>query len=169
MTSVENKKVLFVIGMEHDLEHLLQQVINIHPDNMLILQIDGPVISQHFSDVMRDIIIAVYEENVKEIFVVGKKDDSVNKVERQELLKKMYKNEELIEKLRTIDYLFENCMPEFPGITFSEWLSDGKTSTEDIQKSIEMIRQHPLMPSDVSVHGLFIDKMGGKLSEINVS
>lgn len=169
MNSVENKKALFVIGMEDNMEHLLQQAVNIHPNNMLILQIDGPVISQHFSDVMRAIMIAVYEEKVKEIFVFGKKDDSVNKAERQELLKKIYGNEELKEKLRTINYLFEHCTPEFPGIKLSEWLEGSKTSTEGIQKSVKMIRQHPLMPSDVQVHGLLIDKMGGKVSEINIS
>ncbi|WP_163859559.1 carbonic anhydrase [Paenibacillus elgii] len=166
MNSVESKKALFVIGMEDNMEHILQQAVNIHPDNMLILQIDEPVISQHFSDVMRDIVIAVYEENVKEIFVVGEKDDSVSKAERQELLKKLYENKELKEKLRTINYLFEHCTPEFPGIKFSEWLESSKTSTEGIQKSVNMIRQHPLMPSHVQVHGLLIDRLSGKVSEI---
>jgi hypothetical protein len=34
----ENKKVLFVIGMEHKLERLVQQATNIDPKNMLILK-----------------------------------------------------------------------------------------------------------------------------------
>ena len=40
----EKKKVLFVIGMEHKMEHLIKQTININPENIIVLQSYGPVI-----------------------------------------------------------------------------------------------------------------------------
>ena len=73
----EKKKVLFVIGMDHKLEHLIKQNTNINPENIMVLQRYEPVISP-FGDLMRDIIIAVYQENVEEIFVVATKDNQTN-------------------------------------------------------------------------------------------
>ena len=49
----EKKKVLFVIGMEHKMEHLIKQTSNINLGNFLILQSYGPVILP-FGDLMRD-------------------------------------------------------------------------------------------------------------------
>lgn len=37
-----------------------------------------------------------------------------------------------------------------------------KNVSENIEKSIDMIRHHPLVPSNVKVHGFIIDKTGGK-------
>lgn len=167
MKRAGNENVLFVTGMEANMEQILQQEINIHPDHMLILQIDEPVISQHFGDVMRDIVLGVYERNVREIYIVGCKDDSISSVDRQEIVKKMYRNEEVKEKVKTIDYLFQHCMPEFPGVELGKWLEPSKTSTEGIQKSVHMIRQHPLMPAHVTVRGMLFDKLNGKLDEID--
>ncbi|UOF92387.1 carbonic anhydrase [Fodinisporobacter ferrooxydans] len=168
MDSDENKKVLFVIGMDHDPEQFLRQVTHIHSENILLLQIYGPEISQSFSDLMRDIIIAVYQENAEEIFVVGTADDRKKPVDAQDLLNKIFENEGLQENIQTVEYLFKNCTPEFPGVTLSEWLEGSKTSTEGIRKSVEIIRHHPLMPSYVRVQGLLMNKENGQLSEIGV-
>ena len=148
----EKKKVLFVIGMDHKMEHLIKQTTNINPENIMILQSYEPVISP-FGDLMRDIIIAVYQENVEEIFVVATKDNQTN---TGDILNKIYKNKELQEKIQTLDYLFKNCKPEFPEGSISEWLEGSKTSTDGIQNNVNVIRHHPLMPSHVKVTELFI-------------
>lgn len=164
-----DKKVLFVTGLENELEPLLQQATEIHPENMLILKSFGPEISQPYGDLMRDIIIAVYEEKVEEIFIVGTRDSMENTVDIEGLCNKMYEREGLKEKIQTIDYLFQNCMPEFPNGNVNDWLEGSKTVTEAIQKSVNMIRQHPLIPSHVKVHGVFISRKNGELTEIGVS
>ena len=97
---------------------------------------------------MRDIIVAVYQENVEEIFVVATKDDQKN---TGDILNKIYENKELQEKIQTLDYLFKNCKPEFPEGSISEWLEGGKTLTDDVQNSVNVIRHHPLMPTHVKV------------------
>ncbi|MFC3885574.1 carbonic anhydrase [Bacillus songklensis] len=161
----EKKKVLFVIGMEHKLERLIKQATNVNPENIIILQSYEPVISQPFDDLMRDIIVAVYQENVEEIFVVATKDDQKN---TGNILNKIYENKGLQEKIQTLDYLFKNCMPEFPEGNISEWLEGSETLTDGVQNSVNVIRHHPLMPSYVKVTELFIDKENEKLSEIDV-
>lgn len=155
----EKKKVLFVIGMEHKLEHLIKQVPHINPEDIKVLQCYGPVISQPFGDLMRDIIVSVYQENVEEIFVAGTKDDQKN---TRDVLNKIYENKGLQKKIQTLNYLSKNCMPEFPEGNISEWL-EGHALTDGVQNSVNIIRDHPLMPPHVKVHELLIDKENEKL------
>ena len=121
--NTKKKKVLLLTDMEHGIEPIIQQVTNIQRENMLTIHSCDSVIVHPFGDIMRSIIIAIYQENVEEIFVVG----------------------------------------------IEEWLSGKENVSENIEKSIDMIRHHPLVPSDVKVHGFMIDKTGGKETVVKVS
>ena len=164
----ENKKALFVIGMDQELQPLLQQLTNINPENMLTLQVFGPEIAEPYGDFMRDIILTVYQENVEGIFVVGTTDNERIAVDIHDLQRKIYEHEEMKEKIKTIDFLFTHCIPEFRGVTFYEWLRGSKTVIESIQKSVKLLRHHPLIPSSIRVCGLLMDKKNGELSELQV-
>lgn len=161
----EGKKVLFVVGMDHQLNQLIKQVPNINPQNMIILESYSPFILQPFGDFMRDIILAVYQENVEEIFVVTTKADHQYS---RDILNKMYENKELQKKMKILDYLFENCGSEFPEDNIRGWLAGGNHVTDHVQRNADVIRQHPLLPSFVKVTELCIDRKNEKLSKINV-
>lgn len=163
MSREEKKKVLFVIGMEQKLEQYIKEETNVNLENMIILQTYQPVVSHAFDDLMRDIIIAVYNENVEEIVVVSTNDYQKN---TGDVLNKIYKSKELQDKIQTLDYLFKNCMPEFPEGTVSVWLQGGKTLTDSVQKTVNIIRNHPLLPSHVKVKDLHINQGNEKLSEV---
>ncbi len=60
-------------------------------------------------------------------------------------------------------------MPEFSSGSLEEWLSGKENVSENIEKSIDMIRHHPLVPSNVKVHGFKIDRTGGKETVVEVS
>jgi carbonic anhydrase len=160
----KNKKALFLIDIEPGLEPFLQQVTNIQLENMLTIQSYGPVISHPYGDVMRSIIIAVYQENVEEIYVVGTKDKGTVSVDIQSLL--YSDSKEMKDKIQTLDYLFQNCMPEFSGGKVKEWLEGKKNITESIEKSVDTIRNHPLVPSHVKVRGLIVNNKDGKFSNV---
>lgn len=158
----EKKKVLFVIGMEYKMESLINQKTNFKPENSLILQSYEPVISP-FGDLMRDIIFAVFEENVEEIFVVAMKYEQKYPLN---ILNKICEDKGLQEKIQTLDYLFKHSKPEFSEGNISEWLESNKTLSDHVQNNVNVIRHHPLMPSDVKVMELFIEKESEKQSEI---
>ncbi|HDR3656840.1 TPA: carbonic anhydrase [Bacillus cereus] len=151
----KNKKVLLLTDIEHGIEPTIQQVTNIQQENMLTIRSYDSVIVHPYGDIMRSIIIAIYQENVKEIFVVGiedKKTSSVNLQTQRDFIK---------DKIE-LDYLFKNCMPEFASGSLNQWLSGQKNVSENIEKSIDMIRHHPLVPSNVKVRGFRIDRTGEK-------
>lgn len=159
--NAKNKKVLLLTDIEHGIEPIIQQVTNIQRENMLTIHSCDSVIVHPFGDIMRSIIIAIYQENVEEIFIVGIEDKETDAVNLQ-IQRDSIKNN------RELDYLFENCMPEFSSGSLDEWLSGKENVSENIEKSIDMIRHHPLVPSDVKVYGFKIDKTGGKEKIIKI-
>ncbi|WP_042454077.1 hypothetical protein [Neobacillus dielmonensis] len=152
MNRDENKKVLFVIGMEQSSENLLKDKSNLDHDHMIVLQSYGAVL-EPFSELMRDIILAVYEENVEEIFVAV---PNVEVKSIRETIKKIVDNKELKEKIQTLDYLFQNCMPEYPNGSVRGWLEGNQASNNGTKSAAEVIRNHPLIPSNVKVTELSV-------------
>lgn len=154
MNMNEKKKVLFVMGMEHSPESIIEKMSSLEPNNILVLQSYGPSIAP-FSDLMRDIILAVYRENVEEIFVAL---PTANRKNARETLKKIYNNKELQDKIQTLDYLFKNSMPEHSKGSIREWLEGGNEAPSNrIQNNADVIRNHPLMPANVKVTELLIE------------
>ncbi len=153
----KNKKALFLTDIENGLKPILQEVTNIRAENMLTLQSYGTLISHPYGDIMRSVIIAIYQENVEEIFVVGTKDKRTATV-----------NVPMKDKIQTLEYLFQNCMPEFSGGTVDEWLNGNENIIDSIEKSVDIIRHHPLVPSYVKVCGLIVNNKDGKSSIVEV-
>ncbi|ADM36244.1 putative carbonic anhydrase [Bacillus spizizenii str. W23] len=154
----KNKKVLFLTDIENGLEPILQEVTHTPAENMLTIQSYGADISHPYGEIMRSVIIAIYQEDVEEVFVVGTKD---KRTSTGHILTQL---ETMKDKLQTLDYLFQNCRPEFSGGTFDEWLNGNENSSDAIEKSVDIIRHHPLVPSYVKVRGLLVHHKGGKSS-----
>lgn len=155
----KNQKVLFITDIEYEIERILQEVTNIQAENILTIQSYNSVISHPFGEIMRSVIIAIYEENVKEIFVIGTKDNrtdtKVNLLTQHDTLK---------DKIQKLEYLFQNCKPEFSNGSVDDWL----IGSDNIEKSVEIIRHHPLVPSYVNVRGLIINNYDEKISIVDV-
>ena len=67
--------------IKHEIEPIIQQVTNIQQENMLTIHSYDSV--HPYGDIMRSIIIAIYQENVEEIFVVGIEDKETEVVNLQ--------------------------------------------------------------------------------------
>jgi carbonic anhydrase len=49
------------------------------------------------------------------------------------------------------------------GIDLPAWLRGFNAVEEGVKGSVEIVRNHPLLPPDVPVHGLIMDPSTGKL------
>lgn len=157
-----DRKALFLIDIDNRVESVLQEVINIRSENMITIQCYGPVISNPFGDIMRSVIIAICQEHIEEIFVVGteNKRSVPNNVLTQ--LGSMK------DKLQTLDYLFQNTKPEFSGTTINEWLNLKEDGSKNVEKCVNIIQHHPLVPSHVKVRGLMVKNKNGKSSIVEL-
>ncbi|MBY4605151.1 carbonic anhydrase [Bacillus sp. SPARC3] len=162
MSVNKNKKVLFLTDMENGLEPILQEVTNTPAENMLTIQSYDAGISHPYGEIMRSVIFAIYQEDVEEVYVVGTKD------KRASTGHILNQHETMKDKIQTLDYLFQHCKPEFSGGTFDEWLNANENSSDAIEKSVDIIRHHPLVPSYVEVRGLIVNHKDGKSSIVEV-
>ena len=74
MCLAENKKVLLLVEREQEIDYEdMKQRYHILQEEMIILESDELDRIQPFGDLMRDILIYVYEKNIEEIFIVNTK------------------------------------------------------------------------------------------------
>jgi len=54
-------------------------------------------------------------------------------------------------------------MLKFCGLDVESWLNGFDSVEEAIKSSVELIRKHPLIPSDIKINGFIIDSITGEL------
>jgi len=52
------------------------------------------------------------------------------------------------------------------GVDLQKWLTGFEHVEDGVRSSVDMIKQHPLLPKDVMVHGMMIDSRTGALKSI---
>lgn len=152
-----NKKILILSCMDTRLTNLLPKAMNIRNGDAKIVKNAGASIMHSFGSIMRSIIIAIYEFNVDEIFVVGHYGCGMCNLNTEELLEKIKDRGVCKEKIDTIN----NC-----GIDLNKWLHGFDSVEQSIKEGVDTIKNHPLMPTNISVHGLAMDPESGKLDLI---
>ena len=128
--------------------------MNMKNGDIKIVKSAGALVSHPFGSIMRSILVAVYELNADEVYVIGHHDCGMSKIDSQTLLNKAVERgipEKRIEVL------------EYSGIDFKQWLKSVSSVEESGKDSVSVGKNHPLLPSDVPVHGLVIDPGTGKL------
>ena len=55
------------------------------------------------------------------------------------------------------------CSSRCADIDLGRWLTGFDSVREGVERSVSIIRNHPLLPADTPVHGLIMDPVTGKL------
>jgi len=153
-TKFPDKKMVILTCMDTRLFELLPKSMNLKNGDVKIVKSAGAVINHPFGGIMRSLIVAIYELNADEVYIIGHYDCGMSAIEPQKILEKM-KTRGITEE--TID------MMRYSGVNLDEWLRGFDDVTESIRHSVNMVRNHPLMDGAVPVHGLVIDPTTGKL------
>ncbi|MBY0098004.1 hypothetical protein [Mesobacillus maritimus] len=156
MMTTDNKKkrLFFMIGLESDWEQMIKKSTNINPEEIVFLHTEGPVVLHPFDDLMRDLIVTVYQQNIEEIVVVSTKDALTD---TEDTLSKILDRKEFQDKTTTLDYLLTYCQPEFTNQNIKDWLIGSTSLNDSTQTIFNTIRHHPLLAPDVVVSELSID------------
>lgn len=153
-----NKKIAIVSCMDTRLTELLPAALGIKNGDAKIIKNAGGVISNPFGSVMKSLLIGIYDLDVQEILVIGHTDCGARCTNSQEMIKKMKERGITQENIDFIKYY---------GVDFDSWLDGFMDLNKTINKSVELIRNHPLVPKDVIVYGLVIDSITGELKSSN--
>jgi carbonic anhydrase len=150
------KKFVIITCMDTRLIELLPASMDIKNGDVKIIKIAGAVVAHPFGSVMRSIIVAIYELNATEVFVVGHTDCGMGSV-NPSIIKEKFKAEGIKdETIKTLEYY---------GINLEKWLKGFDDVTDSVRNSVNLIRCHPLLPK-IAVHGLVISSETGKLDVV---
>ena len=94
---------------------------------------------------------------VVEVMIIGHTDCGAKHMNSSEMIEKMKERGIPQERIDMIRY----C-----GINFESWLRGFETSEASVHETVEQIRNHPLIPSDITVRGFVIDSVTGELTPV---
>ena len=60
--------------------------------------------------------------------------------------------------MNTLNTLF------YSGINVKDWMHGFDCVEESVERSVSVVRNHPLVPKDVAVHGLIMDPLTGEIN-----
>lgn len=156
-TKYPDKRIVVLSCMDTRLVELLPKAMNLRNGDVKIVKSAGALISHPFGAIMRSLLVAVYELQADEVYVVGHYDCGMSAIDPESMLRKMVD--------RGISEETINMM-EYSGIDLKEFLRGFGDVATSVTKSVEAIRNHPLMLKDIPVHGLVIDPNTGRLDLI---
>src|SRR5262245_59536474 len=149
-----DKKMVILTCMDTRLLELLPRAMNLRNGDVKIVKTAGAIVSHPFGSVMRSIMVAVYELGATQILVVGHHDCGMTGLNCARILQKARDRGVSEYVLHTL----ENA-----GIDLGRWLVGFDEVKDGVVQSVKVVKNHPLLPPDVLVHGLLIDPVTGKL------
>lgn len=153
-TKFPDKHIVILTCMDTRLVELLPKAMNIKNGDVKIVKSAGAVINHPFGGIMRSLLIAVYELQANEVYIVGHYDCGMSSIEPDKMMNKMIERGIAQE---TIDML------KHSGVELDEWLRGFTDVQETVKHSVEMVRNHPLMVKEIPIHGLVINPATGQL------
>jgi len=149
-----DKKLVVLTCMDTRLVELLPRAMNLRNGDAKVIKNAGAIVSHPFGSVMRSILVAVYQLMAAEIAVVGHYGCGMTGLSSAEVLQKAIARGISRDTLQTLDRA---------GINLQQFLTGFDSPENGVRESVAMIRQHPLLPRDVPVHGLMICPDTGRL------
>ncbi|MEW9698877.1 beta-class carbonic anhydrase [Paenibacillus sp. SI8] len=153
-TKFPDKRMVVLTCMDTRLVELLPKAMNLHNGDAKIIKNAGAIVSHPFGSIMRSIIVAVYELDADEVFVIGHYDCGMTGLNSEQVISKVKNRGISDDVIKTLGH---------SGIDLSRWLIGFNHAKEGVEKSVNIIRNHPLLPKNLPVHGLIIDPETGRL------
>lgn len=136
-------KAAVVTCMDTRLVNFLEPAMGLTRGDVKLIKNAGNTITEGNDDVLCSLVVAVYELGVEEIIVVGHTRCGMAHA----------KPEELVENMRHRG-IKEEVLGKFD---FAKWLGLFKSEAENVRQVVGKLKESPLLPADIPIHGLLID------------
>lgn len=150
--SLPEKKICILTCMDTRLMYLLPKAMGFQNGDIKIIKVAGATIINQLDNVIRSLIIGIFQLNIEEIIILGHLDCGVSKIDIDELKEKMIN--------RNID------KDEINKIDLNKFIAPFDDLEESINNTYEAIKSHPLIPKDINLHKLIIDPKTGELIKV---
>lgn len=152
-----DKKIAILSCMDTRLVELLPAALGIRNGDVKMIKNAGGMITGPFDSAVRSLLVGIVELGVEEVMVIGHTDCGVSHINADMMIR------HLIQRGVSQDHI---DMMRYCGIDFSAWLRGFDSVEDSVAETVELLRNHPLMPSDVTINGYLIDTTTGKLTPL---
>lgn len=152
-----DKKIAIVTCMDTRLVELLPAALGLRNGDVKMIKNAGGNITNPFDSTVRSLLVAVYELGVNEIMIIGHTGCGVQGMNADEMLSLMRKRGISEEHIT----LMEHC-----GINLREWLHGFEETDVAVAETVDLVKNHPLMPSDIIVRGYILNSYTGELTAL---
>lgn len=153
-----DKKLAVLSCMDTRLTELLPAALGLRNGDAKIIKNAGGLVITAFDSAIRSLIVAIYELGVNSIMVVAHSHCGACHMSYDHFHDAMRARGITDQTLDTI----RRC-----GIDLNAWLEGFKDTEESVRRTVDTVRNHPLVPKDVVVRGFIIDSETGELQEID--
>lgn len=140
--------------MDTRLVDFLEPAMGISRGEAKVIKAAGNMITGPFDEVIRSLMVAVYELGVNEIMVVGHKDCGMQHSTSDSLKERMLARGIKPEAIKKVEG------------EFAKWVDVFQHPRENVENTVEAIKSNPLLPDDIIVHGLLFCPDTGKLEVV---
>jgi len=151
------RKAAILTCMDTRLTELLPAALGLKNGDVKMIKNAGGQITHSYGSVMFSIIVAIYELGVNSILVVGHDDCGIQKLEGKEIIEKMVA---MGIKRETIVRVSEEEKD------VEKWLTGFHDVCISVEKTMEIIRNHPLVHDKVDIQGYIMNPETGAIRSL---
>lgn len=156
-TKYPERKLAILSCMDARMMALLPAALGVKNGDVKLIKNAGAVVTHPWGSVMRSLLVAVFDLYVEEIMVVAHYDCGMRGLNAKAFLDKAEQFGIPEDRITTLRHA---------GVDLDNWLTGFDNVEDSVRHTVAMIRNHPLMPQKVAVHGLIIDPNTGKLNVV---
>ena len=153
-----DKKIAILTCMDTRLVELIPAALGIKNGDVKMIKNAGGMVTNPFGSVVRSLLIGIVELGVEEVMVIGHTDCGVAGINAKMMI------EHLLKRGVSQDHI---DMMRYCGVDFEKWLSGFDTVESSVEETVDILKNHPLMPKDVVIRGFVIDTETGKLNPLD--
>ncbi len=137
--------------MDTRLVDFLEAAMGVRRGDAKVIKNAGNTLIDPNGGVIRSLVAAIFMLGVEEVFVIGHKDCGMSSVDPVQLKARM------IER-GIAPQAIDSLVPDL-----AQWMGAFSCPAANVERVVSMIRQSPLIPRDVPVHGLIFCPNDGSL------
>ena len=145
------RKIALLACVDTRLVEFLEPALGVRRGDAVVVKSAGNVLLDPLGEGIRSLVVAIHMLGCEEVFVVGHHDCGLARVDEAQVRRRMLERGVPPEAIDALQ----------PGL--GEWLGAFEDPRANVQRAVATIRQSPLVPRDVPVHGLVIDPASGRL------
>lgn len=155
LSKIPLRQLAIFTCMDTRLVEFLEPALGIRREDAIVIKNAGNSVTGSFESTIRSLMVGIYELNVKEIMVIGHEDCGVSNTSAKDISEKMLARGISRDAIKMVEE------------EMALWLDRFNHPEENVQHVVGKIRNNPLIPRDVPVHGLLFNPHDGNLKLIS--